>query len=44
MPAAAKTSWGAGGQLMWAAVVSRVEKVDEEVGMNGDGGRGVNEE
>lgn len=32
---------------MWAAVVSRVEKVDEEVGMNGDGGievcRGVSE-
>jgi len=23
---------------MWKAVVSRVEKVDEEVGMNGEGG------
>jgi len=29
---------GAGGRLMWTAVVSRVEKVDEEVGMNGEGG------
>jgi len=38
MPTAAKTSWRLGGRLMWKAVVSRVEKVDEEVGMNGEGG------
>jgi hypothetical protein len=31
----------AGGQLMWTGVVSRVEKVDEEVGMNGEGGMEV---
>ena len=38
MPTAAKSSREAGGRLMWTSVASRVEKVDEEVGMNGEGG------